>query len=316
MSGLDSILLCDEASGSTASILPSLGFNCYAFRPVIAGDPVEVLWATPDFGRPGSRPSRSGIPILFPFAGRLRGQSFIFRGQTYEVNGAQTNNGNAIHGFLLNRPWRVVEQAPKRAVGEFQASIDEPALLNQWPADFRLRATYTLDGATLRIDFEVVNPDDAPLPFALGAHPYFRLPLGQGDPAVCRITVPAAEYWDLADGIPTGRRVPVDESRNLTTGRPFGETDLDAVLTDLRVQDGQVATIIEDPGSRRTLTQTFDASFRHCVVFTPPHREAIAIEPYTCIPNLFALEEAGARTGLQVLDANESFSASIQIRLT
>ncbi len=311
-----SILLRDETSGSTASILPSLGFNCYAFQAAVTGDPIDVLWATPDFGSPGSRASRSGIPILFPFAGRLRGQSFAFGGQTYRVAAAQINNGNAIHGFVLNRPWRFLEHTLARAVGEFQASIDEPGLLDQWPADFRLRVTYTVDGAALRIDIEVSNPADVPLPFALGAHPYFRLPLGGGEPAACQITVPAGEYWDLADGIPTGRRAPVDEPRDLTAGRPFGDTELDTVLTDLRVEDGQVATTIEDPGSGRTLTQTFDASFRHCVVFTPPHREAIAIEPYTCVPNPFALEEAGVRTGLQVLDAGQSFAASIHIQLT
>ncbi|MDP9470620.1 MAG: aldose 1-epimerase, partial [Chloroflexota bacterium] len=76
MSVAGSILLHDEASGSTASILPSLGFNCYNFQAVVTEDPVQVLWAAPDFGEPGSRPSRSGIPILFPFGGRLRGQSF------------------------------------------------------------------------------------------------------------------------------------------------------------------------------------------------------------------------------------------------
>ncbi len=311
-----SILLRDDTSGSTASILPSLGFNCYAFQAIVAGDPIDVLCATPDFGAPGSRASRSGIPILFPFAGRLRGQTFTFGGQTYRVDAAQINSGNAIHGFVLNRPWRVLEHTPTRAVGEFHASIDEPGLLEQWPADFRLRVTYTVARAALRIDVEVFNPAGVPLPFAFGAHPYFRLPIGGGDPAACRITVPAGEYWDLVDGVPTGRRAPVDEARDLTARRPFGETELDTVLTDLRVKDGQVATTIEDPVSGRTLTQTFDPSFRHCVVFTPPHREAIAIEPYTCVPDPFALEEAGVRTGLQVLDAGQSFTASIRIELT
>ncbi len=316
MSVAGSILLHDEGSGSTASILPSLGFNCYNFQAVVADDPVQVLWAAPDFGEPGSRPSRSGIPILFPFGGRLRGQSFTFAGRTHRVDAAQVNNGNAIHGFVLNRSWRVLEQASNRAVGEFQASIDEPALLDQWPADFRLRVTYTVERASLRIDFEVYNLANGPLPFALGAHPYFRLPLGQGDPNACRITVPAREYWDLADGIPTGHRAPVDEPRDLSAGRRFGATELDTVLTDLQVQDGQVVTSIEDPQSGHTLTQTFDATFHHCVVFTPPHREAIAIEPYTCVPNPFALEDAGVRTGLRILDAGQLFAASIQIQLT
>ena len=309
------IQLRDEESGSTASILPSLGFNCHQFRPMVAGEAVEVLWSAPDFGAPGSRPSRSGIPILLPFAGRLRGQSYTFNGRTYHVTSAPLNNGNAIHGFVLNRPWRVVEQTTARAVGEFQASVDEPALLEEWPADFRITVAYELTGQSLRAKFLVTNPDDTPLPFALGAHPYFRLPLGGADAADCRITVPATEYWELADGIPTNRRIPVTGSRNLTKGRTFRETELDDVLTGLQIEEGQVQTTIDDPGSGRRLIQTFDASFPHCVVFTPPHREAIAIEPYTCIPNPFNGEAAGVQTGLQVLGSGESFAATVQIQL-
>lgn len=274
-----------------------------------------MLWSAPDFGSPGSRPSRSGIPLLFPFAGRLRGQSYTFKGRTYHVTSAPLNNGNAIHGFVLNRPWRVVEQTTERAIGEFQASVDEPALLEEWPADFRITVAYEVTGQSLRAEFLVFNPDDVPLPCALGAHPYCRLPLGGADPGACRITVPAAEYWEIADGIPTGRRLAVTGSRNLTEGRTFRETELDDVLTGLQIEEGQVQRTIDDPGSGRRLLQSFDASFPHCVDFTSPHREAVAIEPYTGIPNPFSGEAAGVQTGLQVLGPRESFTAEVQIQL-
>ncbi len=315
MTPTGTVTLRDEQTGSTASILSSLGFNCFSFRPVVDGEPVEVLWATDDFGSPGTRPTRSGIPILFPFAGRLRGQEFSFDGRPYRVAGAQRNNGNAIHGFVVNRPWRVVEQTSARTVGEFQASIDEPTLLDQWPADFSLSVSYEVAGPTLRTGLRVVNPADRPLPFALGTHPYFRLPLGAGDPAPCRITVPAAEYWEQANSLPTGRRLPVIAPRDLRTSPPFGELEVDDILTGLQPENGRVRTTIEDPMNRRTLTQIFDAAFPHCVVFTPPHRQAIAIEPYSCVPNPFALEHAGIPTGLRVLNPGESFAAAVEIRL-
>lgn len=315
MTATDAITLRDAATGSTASILPSLGFNCYSFRPVVASEPIETIWATADFGAPGTRPTRSGIPLLFPFVGRLRTPEFTFADRAYRVTSAPLNAGRPIHGFVVDRPWRVVDLTTSRAVGEFHAATDEPALLDQWPADFKLTVTYEVAGPSLRAELRVDNPSDRRLPFALGAHPYFRLPLGPGDPAPCRVTVPAAEYWELADLLPTGRRLPVDAARDLRSGPSFEHLHLDDVLTDLQPDGATVRTTIEDPTNRRTLRQTFDAAFRHCVVFVPPHREAIAIEPYTGVPDPFALEAAGVDGGLRILPPGDAFTAHVQIDL-
>jgi aldose 1-epimerase len=311
----EQIILRDEASGSQAAILPAFGFNCFRFTAVVDGAPVEALWAEPDFG-PGSRPTRNGIPILFPFAGRLQGQTFSFNGREYRITDALINDGNAIHGFVLNRPWRVIEQTNSRAVGQFRASRDDPALLDQWPADFEMTVAYEVAGTALLSDITITNPDqERPLPFAFGTHPYFRVPLGDGAPDACRITVPASTVRVQQQHLPTGQRQPVSGSRDLRNGAPFDHLELDDILTDLQASDGQVQTVIADPVSGRRLVQTFDATFRDCIVFTPPHREAIAIEPYTCVPNPFALEAAGVDTGLRTLAPGEEFTARIEIRV-
>ena len=56
-----------------------------------------------------------------PFAGRIGGAAYEFRGRRFELE-PNDGLGNAIHGFVYNRPWRVVEQSALRVVGEFQAS--------------------------------------------------------------------------------------------------------------------------------------------------------------------------------------------------
>jgi len=47
------------------------------------------------------------------------------------------------------------------------------------------------------------------------------------------------------------------------------------------------------------------------VVYNPPHREAFCIEPYTCVPDPFALEARG----LRVLAPGEQFQARIDIEV-
>ena len=305
----------DAGTGSKARVLPGLGFNCYSFEASGGGPPVDVLWSAPRFTSGTERPTRSGIPILFPFAGRIRGTSFQYGGRSFPLE-VGDDFGNAIHGFVLNRQWRVTTHERQRIVGEFQASLDDPTLLERWPADFLIRVTYEIGANRLRCTIRVENPDERPLPFTLGTHQYFRIPLGAGGQAAdCRIQVPIEQQWELKGLVPTGRILPAEVGPKLTEGMPFGDTQLDDVFTGLTYSEGRATTSIYDPNSHRTMTMTFDEQFRHCVVFNPPHREAICIEPYTAAPNPFELEQHGFRSGLRTLAPGQSFEAKIDMRV-
>jgi len=310
----DVIRLRDDASGSTAAILPGYGFNCFSFQAEVDGQTIEALWAEPDFA-PGSNSMRSGIPLLFPFVGRLSTQEQSFQGQQFVVRDAPVLDGKALHGYVIDRPWRVVEQTENRAAGTFRASIDAPALVEQWPADFEITVSYEVAGNTLISEITIANPDTRPLPFAFGTHTYFRLPVGGGDAATCRITVPAKAYWELAGDIPNGPKPPAIGPFGLSAGIAFGDLAVDAVFTDLTVQDGKIQTTIEDPNSGRRVIQRYDPVFRECVIYCPSHREAIAIEPWTAIPDPFVLSDQGFDTGMRVLAPGESLRMGIEIRV-
>lgn len=312
------ITLRDEVSGATARVLPALGFNCFSFA--VPGepdaDPVEVLWAEPGFG-PGSRPSRSGIPLLFPFGGRLNGTGFTYEGRTYATPGAPTNGANSIHGFVINRPWRVTGRSADSVVGEFRASVDDPSLLDQWPADFLIRVGYTVNGSSLRSSIVIENPDDAPLPFGFATHPYFALPLGPaGSLEDGVVTVPAAEAWVLEELLPTGERRPVTEHNDLRAGATLAGRTLNDVLTGLTPDaDGVVETTVADPVNGRLVRQRCTGPFRECVVYTPDNRRSVAVEPYTCAPTAFELTAKGIDAGLQVLAPGASTAMQIDITL-
>jgi aldose 1-epimerase len=307
------ITLHDPASGSSAEILTEMGFNCFRFETRPAGKDVQWLWSHPNFASGEERPSRSGIPILFPFPGRIAKAAYRWKGREYRLSGPMDDFGNAIHGFVHTRPWRVIEESGTVATGEFHASVDDPGLLNEWPSDFRIRATYELRGSVLRLTLVADNPGSAELPFTLGAHPYFRVPLGGPSARDCVVRLPVARYWELEELIPTGRRLPVEDAARLQSGETFGQLDIDAVFTDLLRTDGKVEASVADPESGHRLTIRSDGVFRECVVFTPPHRDAICIEPYTGAPGAIQLHEQGIDAGLRVLQPGESFSATIEM---
>ena len=290
------ITLVDPASGALAKVLPEVGFNCFSYAPIIDGEPVELLWSAPDFESGGMRPMASGIPILFPFAGRLRGTTLRFGGHEWPLV-IDERLGFAIHGFVHSQVWRVVAQGPSSVTGEFHAARDDPGLLKLWPADFRIRVCYEVHHVGLSCSLTIENPDKRPLPFSLGTHGYFRVPLGHfGKRNECQIIVPAQNYWELA-------------------GMPFGDAQLDDIFTDLNVRGGRVICRLLDPMNDRRLSIVFDDAFAHCVVFNPPHREALCIEPYTAAPDSFALAERGINAGLRILQPGEAFQAEFELRL-
>ena len=60
---LEVLTLADGASGTSADIVPALGFNCYRFTARDDNGPVEVLWSAPGFADGDMKPSGSGIPL-------------------------------------------------------------------------------------------------------------------------------------------------------------------------------------------------------------------------------------------------------------
>ncbi|HEX5103135.1 MAG TPA: aldose 1-epimerase [Pirellulaceae bacterium] len=309
------VTLRDAITGSSAEILVSQGFNCFRFTAIAGGQPVEVIYAPPDFSRGQSRPSSGGIPILFPFPGRIPGTILRWEGKEYQLEAGDAF-GNAIHGFVHARPWRVVEQSESRVVGEFHAWRDDPSLQARWPADFRITATYALAASELRMEYLLENPGEAPLPCGLGVHPYFRLPLGGSSRDACIVKLPVSSRWELKDMLPTGRRLELEDAAAYQEGRTFGELKLDDVFSGL-VPDssGELAASITDPGGCR-LTIRFGQPFRECVAYTPPHREAICIEPYTCVPGAFELEARGIDAGLQILPPGAALSAAMNLNVS
>ncbi len=305
---LEIVTLEDKHAGTTARVLPGFGMNCYSFDVPTTGGRFDLLWSVENFCSGNERAASSGIPMLFPFVGRLQGTKFEHDGQAYEFT-AGDGIGNAIHGLVLDRPWEVTHHDRQRLVGCIGPSANCPELQGRWPADYRLTAAYELNAMRLSLTITVENLDEQPLPFGFGTHPYFRVP-PTGD---WTVIVPAASYWPLEAMLPTGRRQPVEATRDLRNGRPFDKTHMDDVLGDLILANDVCVTQLANRDSGERIVQTFDRGFRECVVYTPPHRQAICIEPYTCVPNAAELGRNGVDAGWRLLAPGQQWQGRIDI---
>jgi galactose mutarotase-like enzyme len=105
---------------------------------------------------------RGGIPILFPFAGKLEDERFRPAGTRMKQ-----------HGFARNKPWAVREQgADELRLGLVQ---DEETRA-QYPYEHDLESGVRLLPRGLQVELVVHNRDTRPLPVSPGWHPYFRCP--------------------------------------------------------------------------------------------------------------------------------------------
>ena len=103
-------------------------------------------------------------PVLFPIVGTLKNNSYLYEGQVHALSR---------HGFARDNTFNVKEQTEDSVTFSLLSNDDTRRV---YPFDFELELRYTLKGATLNLDYNVINKGDKPLPFSLGAHPAFALP--------------------------------------------------------------------------------------------------------------------------------------------
>ena len=304
---------------AVAEIVPALGNNCYAFRVADGDTWLNLIDAPPDLATLEERPTAYGNPILFPFPNRIRNGTWQFEGETYQFDKAP-ESPTTIHGLLLNQPYQVESHGADENGATLVCSLnsrDFPDVGRQYPFPFRIEITYTLKDAVLTMGIAIKNTGDRNMPMGFGIHPYFSVDLGtEANAAEAVITVPAAKYWELDDVlVPTGVQHDVADTLDLRNGQPFAKLKLDHVFTDVQLVDGVSRCLIENKDTGYGMVMESDAQFRELVVYTPPDRDAICFEPYTCPTDAINLEARGIPAGVIVLAPDETFSGTVRFML-
>lgn len=299
-------IVCRD-TGSTADILPDRGAACASAMLMHDGVPRPVVWAPPGYGANDSPMFSGGIPILCPFPGRLASGAFEFRGRRITPP-AGPGGGAPIHGLVHDRPWRVIDRSVDRVGLEFQLSREAAKLGAAWPADFRLTATWSVAAAALALDLRLEPL--GPMPAALGVHPYFPLPVVPGgDRRECLLDVPARSWQPLERGLACGGPVPAATRLAFPGVVWVADQQLDDAFVDLAATGDRVCARLVDP-SGAAIVMRFDPVFTACVIYTPPHREALCIEPWTVVPGAPPFSPA---LGWRMLEAGEPLAAGLTI---
>ncbi|HEV8635264.1 MAG TPA: aldose 1-epimerase [Chloroflexota bacterium] len=317
--GAGTAVLREPSTGSEVHVVADVGANVARFRTRVGDRPVEVLAAPPDMATLRERPTRWGSACLFPYPGRIKEGRFRFRGREIQLP-VDPRDGNAIHGAVRTRPWRIAGMAAGEDGASVTARISTAEAripTAEWPWPFELALTISLRGGVLRVATEAQNVGAEPMPFGLGFHPYFPIPLGSGDAGRCEVWIEASERWGHEGGLPTGEVTPIGPEEWPRRATPLAQVPPDSQMAEGPVRNvlvrrdvsgpsdapGGVRAGLRDPQNGVAVTLTASAGFGRIVLFTPASPPVISLEPQTCVPNAHRLAgETDRPTGLVVLD--------------
>ncbi len=176
-----------QAGDVTAEVVPERGALVTALRV----GTTDVLYLDRDTLADPTKNVRGGIPLLFPFAGKLVDDTFALTGTRMKQ-----------HGFGRNRAWTVSERDGSSLRMTLAADADTRA---QWPYAFTAHHSVMVIPRGLQLELTIVAGDQ-PLPVSPGWHPYFRIT----DKTAVRGDVAGIDRLDDAREFDFGVPAPID----------------------------------------------------------------------------------------------------------
>ncbi|MDH5610799.1 MAG: hypothetical protein OEY56_15085 [Cyclobacteriaceae bacterium] len=263
----------------------TLNFLSLSGQPVIAG--YDLASQQPFVGAKSA--------ILFPFPNRIDTGSFQFNGNHYQFPINEPGRQNAIHGFLMDMDFQLVEEqvAEEETIVVMGCMYD--GKLPYFPFPFYFTVQYSFSNESFAVDFAIQNTGQASMPMGLGWHPYFTLG-GRADDWLLHL--PASKQVMVDERmIPTGNSEKLEDFQQPAI---IGPRQLD---TCFQCDSAGFSIALTNPQRSQTLQVTFDTSAGYYQLYIPPDRGSLAIEPMSCSINAF-----NNRNGLEVLAPERSFS--------
>ena len=296
---MHTVTLTDPSSSVAAQFVPEAGMIGISLTD--AG--VELLGQRRGLDAYITAGKTMGIPILYPWANRLSGNSYTAENVTVTLtpgeHGVRADpNGLPIHGVLAAHPgWRVMTESANELVAELDFGAD-PALLASFPFPHLLVVRVALVDRTLTVHTTVAATADTAVPLCFGFHPYLRLP-----------AVPRAQ-WTIET--PPMRHLAVDD-RGLPTGetaaQPAGSESLGERAFDDgydQLTDGAMFAV---SGGDRRIEVWFDYGYPAAQIFAPPAEDLVCFEP------MAAPTDALRRGGYRCARPGEPAVAQFSIRI-
>jgi len=210
--------------------------------------------------------------ILFPFANRVKDGQYHFENISYQLDVNEKNLNNALHGLVYNKTFTLVDQELTNELARVKLVYKELDCSNGFPFHYSICVDYEWSESNLKIKVNAKNEGPKTFPFTLGWHPYF-----------------ISENLSNSSLIFASNKKTVKDSRNITNGvleiDKIKEFKTDKLgLDDCYILNSNEVKFLT-PKYIMTLKSSENDSFLQ--LYTPPFKNAIAIEPTTGVSDSF-----------------------------
>lgn len=286
-------------TGNGFSIVPEMGANVldiqFARKKILDGYQTPEELSAGKWGK---------STILFPFPNRLNDGKYQWEGATYTFPINNEATSNAIHGFARDCVFGVEQVVLTPQSAAISCILKHNGHPTGYPFAFTLRLQFTIDNDnTFTLQASCLNRHHHAIPVGFGWHPYFRLTPRANDHF---LKMPDCSRVEINDRmIPTGKR---SEYTDFQRKQRVKDTFLDTCFAAKRPSPYR----LDLWGGNHKIGVS--ASGKQCPffqIFTPPHRESIALEPMSCNVNAFLNGE-----GLVSLAPGKTWKADMKIQYT
>lgn len=215
---------------------------------------------------------------LAPFPNRIKDGKYSYDGVDYQLPINFEPQLHAMHGFLADVVYKVLEHEPEKLV----LSYHYDGNYKGFPFPFSTQLSYTFNGKRLSCKSIIENTGVTKMPYGEGWHPYFRLGGKVND-------------WSLK--FQSKQKIGVDE-RMIPTGnnldytdfhqfKMIGEKHFDSCYS-LSNENGWGQVVLQSStGLELSVYQELGRrKYNYMQLYTPERRDCLAIEPMTCTPDV------------------------------
>lgn len=297
--GFSIIALKDDA-GAEVQVIPAYGALLHAFIVPLGEGKLNVIDSYKNLSDLNAGVTGSFKSVkLSPFACRIKDAQFSWQGKEYTVQ------KSPIHGLLYDQAFAITKEEVTDSYAEISLEHHYPGTDAGYPFPYSCEVQYRLlTDQTLQVTTAILNQHSAPIPMMDGWHPYYST----GTP----VDQLELQFWskEIVEFdeklIPTGKVLPFS---GFSAGKSLSGVNLDnSFLLDFN-RRAPLCTL-KDPVKGVQIEFYPEQSYPVLQVYTPPHRNSIAIENLTGAPNAF-----NNGMGLVTLEAGESMLFTTAVRV-
>ena len=305
--GFDIMVLADEDTGTIVEVIPACGAILHSFAVMHNKKLFNIVDSYASKKEFEHEMEAKGFKSakLSPYVCRMKEGKYNYGEKNYKVNKFYLG-ADAIHGLIYDAPFTITSQQADKEMAVLELLYHYQGNDAGYPFIYDCKVVYELKkNNSLSITTTVINKDKGMIPVCDGWHPYFSFGGSIDDK---QLEFQSKEILEFDNSlIPTGKLISYQDFGSL---KKIGAAFLDNCFT-VNFAECQPLLVFRDPIKKLQLEIYPDKSYPYLQLYTPPHRQNLAIENLSAAPDAF-----NNGFGLISLPAGEqvSFVTTYQIR--